>query len=373
MRDVRPAITAWLAAGEAVALATVVRTWGSAPTPPGAKLALSAAGGLAGSVSGGCVEAAVVEAAHVVLAGGAPRRLSFGVPDATAWSVGLACGGELAVWIERLDPAAFAVIAAALDAASGVTVATVVGVDGGEPGSLGGRVVVTGDGDGAAVAWSNAIGVDVLGAAWPAILAAHAGGESAEIVVAVPASTAPPEPAPASTATVFVDVDLPPPTLVIVGAGQIAQALTGLARRLGHRTVVVDPRAAFATRERFPEADDVLVEWPAEALARLRPTPATAVAVLSHDPKIDDAAVAAALASPAGYVGALGSRRTQAERRSRLLARGVDAARLDRLHGPIGLAIGARTPEEIALAVLAEITAVRRGVGGRAGAGAAPG
>ncbi len=382
MRDVRPAIEAWLAAGEAVALATVIRTWGSAPRAPGAKLAISAGGGLAGSVSGGCVEAAVVEAAQAVLGTGIPRRLSFGVPDATAWSVGLACGGEIAVWVERLDPAAFAAATGALDRGSGVTAATVVAVSdaGTTPDLLGSKVVVAGEGDVPEVVWSSGAAAEVMRAAWPAILAAHRAGQSVEI--ALPGTGDRSDPAPgapgtahlleAATAMLFADVDAPPPLLVIVGAVQIAQALAAMARLVGHRTVVVDPRAAFATRARFPDADDVVVDWPATALARLPLSPAAAVAVLSHDPKIDDAAVAAALASPAGYVGALGSRRTQAARRDRLRAAGIDAAQLDRLRGPIGLDIGARTPEEIALAVLAEITTVRRG-GGRAGAVAWPG
>jgi xanthine dehydrogenase accessory factor len=333
MRDVLTDIEGWKAEGAPVALATVVETWGSAPRPAGAKMAVTADGRIAGSVSGGCVEGAVVEAAGQVLASGAPRLLKFGVADDTAWSVGLACGGAIEVFVEPLTEAIHLPVADALRAERPVAIATVL--NGSRTGQ---KLAVFADG-----ASLGSIDDQALGAA----RAALAEGRSRRL--------------PHGDGELFVDVLLPSPRLIVVGGVHIAIALVRLARELGYRTVLVDPRESFASAKRFPNVDEIVSAWPDEALARLDLNAGTAVAVLAHDPKLDDPAIRAALASPAFYVGALGSTRTQEKRRARLLAAGVSEAALARLHAPIGLDLGGRSPEEIALAVLAQIVAARNG------------
>lgn len=361
MHDIRSTLDTWFAAGEPVALATVLRTWGSAPRPPGAKLAVSPRE-IAGSVSAGCVEAAVIEAAREVLATGRPQRLTFGVSDDIAWSVGLSCGGEIELWVDRLDDALYRVVIAAMDRGDRVAIVTVVG---GPEDDLGTKFsLVEGRADTPVTQVHNMPPslVDSAGAPAREVLA-----EGASRLITFSTSPASPEspeftqsPESPESCEMFVDVILPRPTLAIVGAGHIALALVPMAKILGYRTVVIDPRAALATAARFPEADRIVVDWPGAALAALPVTPSTAIAVLSHDPKIDDPALLATLGGPAFYVGALGSRTSQAGRRERLSVAGIGAAQLDRLHGPIGLDLGAQSPEEIALSILAEITAVRR-------------
>ena len=347
MRDILPDIDRWLEAGEAVALATVVETWGSAPRSPGGKMAATASGRIAGSVSGGCVEGAVVEACRETLRTGRPRLLRFGVADETAWSVGLACGGTVEVFVERLDPDFYA--RARREILSGRTFGSAVAISGPEE-DLGRRFA------------SGEPPRDRLGeSAAAALREIVAEGRSRRVA--------------AGGAELFVDVERPAPTLVVVGGVHIAIPLVALARSLGFRTVVVDPRESFANPDRFPTADRLVLLWPDRALAEIGVDDSTAIAVLTHDPKLDDPALTAGLASRAFYVGALGSRRTQQKRRERLLAAGVPEERLARLRAPIGLPLGGRSPEEIALAILAEIVAVRNGVtpGGAAiPAGSAP-
>jgi xanthine dehydrogenase accessory factor len=339
MRDVLPQIEAWLAEGRRVALGTVVATWGSAPRPVGSRLAVSDASGLAGSVSGGCVEGAVVQAAQEILKGGPPRLLRFGVADDTAWAVGLACGGTVEVFVEALDLGTFAVWGDAIARDEAAAVATVIAGAGlGEHLSLrpGPEAAALGNLEGPRRETAR----DALRAALHSGRSSRVAFESWEL---------------------FVDVLPPVPTLVIVGGVHIATALVGLARTLGYRTVVVDPRPAFANRERFPHADRIEATWPDEALGRLGLAPPFAVAVLTHDPKLDDPALRAALPSAAFYVGALGSQRTQARRRERLREAGLTDEQLGRLKAPIGLDLGGRSPEEIALAVMAEVVASRHG------------
>ena len=282
--------------GEPLALATVVSTWGSAPRPRGSHMLVHADGRFEGSVSGGCVENDIMDAAAQVLAGAPFQRKRYGVADADAWEVGLPCGGEIEVMVqpvaaEGFDPELFDRIAEARDDGRALTVTTDL-----------------------------------------------ASGRS--------------DLRPQETGEAFLNRYDPPRRLLIVGAVQIAQALAALARTLGIETVVIDPRARFLTDERFPGVtlDD---RWPDEAVAALRPGPATAVVTLSHDTKIDDPALIAALASDAAYVGALGSRKSHAARRERLGAAGVSEAALDRIDAPVGLDIGAIGPSEIALSVAA--------------------
>lgn len=343
MQDVLAAISEWQAQGRPVALATVTSTWGSAPRRPGAKLAMTAAGQIAGSVSGGCVESEVVAQGEEVLATGTPRLLHFGVADETAWSVGLACGGELEVFVAPLAPQMLETVRAWLAAEQPGAVVTVV--DG--PLDLLGQQLLLEHGGQVA----SSLGPDLDETATAVARAALEAGHSQRLVLE----------SARGPVTLFVDVVLPPLTLLAIGGGHVTVALTQLANVLGYRTVVVDPRRAFASKERFPHVDRLLAAWPEEALAETGISAATAVALLSHDPKIDDPALRLALASDAFYVGALGSRRTHQQRRERLLAAGVAEESLARVHAPVGLDLGAESPEEIALAVMAEIVAVWHG------------
>jgi xanthine dehydrogenase accessory factor len=343
MRDVIPAIDRWLAEGQRVALATVVQTWGSSPRPVGAKMAISADGNMAGSVSGGCVEGAVVEAARQVLDENQPRLLHFGVADETAWEVGLACGGTVEVFVRPLNAQHYEPLREHLLAERTFISAT----------RMNGGSDVVGH-----VLGRNAAGETFGDQDDPALQTALAEaqvwidrGASARHSLALQD-----EP---QAADLFIDVLLPPASLVMIGGVHIAVALTAMARALGYRSVVVDPRRAFANPERLPDADLILNTWPDQAFDDLDLNENSAVAALTHDPKIDDPALQRALKSPAFYIGALGSNKTQARRRARLLAAGLSEQDLARLHGPIGLDLGGRSPAEIALAILAEVVAVR--------------
>ncbi|WP_374688168.1 XdhC family protein [Promineifilum sp.] len=338
MNEVREDIDRWLAVGETeIALATVLSTWGSAPRKAGAKLAFTAGGAaISGSVSGGCVEGAVIAAGDEVLASGRPQLLHFGVADETAWSVGLACGGTIEVFVERLNPAIYAVARDWLIREATGAVVTVVA---GPEELLGCQLALGPDG----VTGS-------LGKVWDELARASAR-----------AAKRPSRAWLAEGVEVFIDVLRPAPRLIIVGGAHIAVALVRLADVLGYRTAVIDPRRAFASAARFPTAGRLSAAWPDRALADDPPDADSAVITLSHDPKIDDPALRAALGSEAFYIGALGSRKTHAARRERLAAQGFSAEQLDRIHAPIGLDIGADNPEEIALAVMAEIVAAYRG------------
>jgi xanthine dehydrogenase accessory factor len=341
MRDVLEPVESWLARGRTVALGTVVETWGSAPRAAGSRMAVSDDGGLAGSVSGGCVETAVVEAAREILKGAPPRLLHFGVADDTAWAVGLACGGKIEVFVEALAPDVFGAARESLRRDEPAALATVIT---GPASAVGKTLFLSAGGPG-----PGSVEEPLRTLALEAAQAALAAGRPTRVH--------------AGEIELFVDVLLPPPTLVVVGGVHIAVALVSLARTMGFRSVVVDPRVAFANRERFPHADRLETAWPDEALASVGLTASTAVAVLTHDPKLDDPALRTALPSPAFYVGALGSPRTQAKRRQRLLEAGLTEAQVSRLHAPIGLDLGGRSPEEIALAVMAEVVATRHGRG----------
>lgn len=324
----------WAAAGEGAAVATVVAVRRSAPRPPGAKMAVSASGDVAGMVSGGCVEGAVVQEALDVLAGGAPRLLHFGIADAEAWEVGLPCGGEIDVWVERHAPGN-GLTRAAL---AGDRAARVVAVDGDR---IGEDVFVSLDG------CSEGALDDPRAAEWATeLMWAERSERRGEL---------------------FVDATFPAPRLLIFGAVDYAATLCRLARTCGWRPYVIDPRGFFARPDRFPDAEDVLVGWPEEAVARLGGLDrATSVAVLTHDPKLDDAAVSLALRAETRYVGAMGSRRANEARVERLLELGFTPDDLARIAMPIGLDLGATTPEETALSIMAELSALRNGrVGGR--------
>lgn len=332
MREVLRELGEWTERGDRVALATVVSVRRSAPRPPGAKMAVNHRGQIAGSVSGGCVEGAVVTAADEVLRGGAPQLLSFGIADAEAWDVGLPCGGEIDVWVERYEPGPLTEAAA-----SGGRMAEVTLLEGSRPGA---KLTLDPDGGRRGTLGSPELDDEAVRLAgellWTEASQRHG--------------------------ALFVDVVAPPPRLILFGAVDVAAAVCRLARAAGWRPYVVDPRARFATPGRFPEAEEVIAAWPEEAFARLGGIdPATSIAVLTHDPKLDDAALALALRSSARFVGAMGSRRAQAARRERLLAAGLSDEHLTRLAAPLGLDLGAVDREETALSILAEIVAARHG------------
>lgn len=318
----------WVGAGHSVALATVLRTWGSAPRQVGSMVAINQNGAFCGSVSGGCVEASVIQEALEVLADGAPRNFSFDVSDDTAWSVGLACGGAITVRIDPLTGSGFCWV----DLYSGLLT------------SLDQRrdcFLITDLASGR--------------------IELHLCAESACRML--PGSDGPP-----SRSGIygpdgqekFLNLIRPPARLIILGGVHIAQMLAPMAQLSGLQPIVVERRAAFAEASRFPGVQ-VVVERAGDAVRALAPDARTAVVALTHNPELDDPGLISALGSSAFYVGALGSRRTQELRRARLLGCGVDAVHLDRLHAPIGLDIGASTPAEIAVSILAEIIGELRG------------
>ncbi len=341
MKEVAAELEQWLASGEPVAIATVVRISGSAPRPLGATLVARAGEKIAGSVSNGCVESAVYEEAMAVLKDGRARVVNYGISDEFAFTVGLSCGGSIDVLVEPVG----ALHRAALDAVRSERPALLVRVI--APADRAGTVaVLTED---RAEGWSPELAELKVGA-----LAALGEGRSRTVTARLGERDA----------TVFLEAIAMPPLLAIVGATHVGQALAHLAKAVGYRVVVVDPREALANAERFPGME-IVGAWPQEGLATLRFGPSSAIAILAHDDKFDHPALVAALRSAAGYVGAIGSRTTNEKRVAWLRSQGVADREIARIHAPIGLDIGATSVEEIALAILAEIVAVRRQRGGR--------
>jgi xanthine dehydrogenase accessory factor len=308
MREVLSELTEWTKAGEEIALATVVETWGSSPRPLGSKMVVTRSGKMAGSVSNGCIEGAVFEEAQKVLKSREPKVAAFGVTDDVAFEVGLACGGHIEVFIQPLGPVHGQLIAM---------------LRRNEPATLRTNLV-TGD---------------------------------AELVVGRPSGAEPAR----RDGDLFVEPFRRPAHLIIVGAIHIAIPLHRLAKLLGYRVTVVDARAKFATKERFPDADELIVAWPDEAMARLTIDNSSYVVILTHDPKFDLPALRSVLTKEAGYIGAIGSRKTNQNRFMALRSEGFTEEQLSSVHGPIGLDLGSRGAEETALGILAEITAVRFG------------
>jgi xanthine dehydrogenase accessory factor len=339
MRAILDTLRAWLASGEQIALATVVGAEGSSPRPLGSRMAVTASGQMAGSVSGGCVEGDVFREAQSVLASGTPKLIHYGVTDETGWEVGLACGGAIDVYVE---PLADVHRRLAESLAAEETVALLTPLDE----HSGGRLLIWPDG--------RLEGNQTLTGVWEEI------GGAATFSHPVAESRARPE----GEGSIFIEIFAPPETITIVGAVHIAAPLVELAHTLGFRVRLVDARRTFAARERFPTVDDLVIAWPQEALAADRLGPQDYVVILTHDPKFDVPALEIALRSRAGYVGLIGSRGTQAKRQAALRKRGFKQADLDHIHGPVGLDLGGRTPAEIALAILAEIVAVRNGRSG---------
>ncbi len=304
---------AWHREGRGAVLATVVQTWGSAPRPVGSQLVVSGAGEIEGSVSGGCVEGAVVVEAGEALAAGESRVLTYGVSDDSAFAVGLACGGTVRVLVEPVGPQIPEAMLADLVAARAARQPVAYVVD--------------------TATWARRLAG--AGAFADRFRADRSGFEE--------------------DGATFVAVHNPPLRMMIVGAVHIAQALVPIARLAGYDPVIVDPRGAFAAAHRFP-GEEIHEDFPDEVFPELGLDARTAVVTLSHDPKIDDPAIEAALGSEVFYLGCLGSTRTHAKRVERLEARGFGAAQIARIHAPVGLDIGARSPAEIAISVIAEVT-----------------
>jgi len=313
MREVLDELIEWTRAEEEVALATVVETWGSSPRPLGSKMVVTRSGKMAGSVSNGCIEGAVFEEAQKVLKSGTPKLAAFGVADDVAFDVGLACGGHIEVYIQPL-----------------------------------------------AAAHRELIGL--LARQAPALLRTNLLTGGAELT----AGLAPGAELPRREGDWFVEPFRRPAHLVIIGAIHIAIPLHRLAKLMGYRVTVIDARAKFATKARFPDADELIIAWPDEAIGQLVVDNSTYVVVLTHDPKFDLPALRSVLGKEAGYIGAIGSRKTNQNRFDALREEGFTDEQLARVHGPIGLDLGSRGAEETALGILAEITAVRFGGTGSA-------
>jgi xanthine dehydrogenase accessory factor len=352
VRDILGSLRSWFADGRPLGLATVVGTSKSAPRQPGAAMAVSAAGEVAGSVSGGCVEGAVFDLATEVMLTREPILQTYGYSDSDAFAVGLTCGGSVTVFVQAVDAATLpqlGEVLAAVDADEPVALATVI--SGGHPGA---RLAVWPDrvaGTLGTTGLDAAVTDDARG-----MLAAGGTGQR---------HYGPSGERRRDDVTVFVESYQPPPRMLVFGAIDFAAAVARVGAFLGYRVTVCDARAVFATAKRFPDADEVVVEWPHRYLARTEVDARTIICVLTHDPKFDVPLLEVALRTPAGYVGAMGSRRTHDDRLARLREAGLTEAELTRLRSPIGLDLGARTPEETAVAIAAEIIAGRWGGSGQ--------
>jgi xanthine dehydrogenase accessory factor len=378
VRDILDPISKWWEAGEPFGLATVVRTFSSAPREPGAAMAVSADGEAVGSVSGGCVEGAVYELAGEVRASGQAVLQTYGISDDDAFAVGLTCGGIIDIFVEPVSRDTFpelGEVAAAVRADEPVAVATVI--DG--PGRVGARRVIWGAGagqdrpdgaanghgpDGPAPEGRPSSGTLGSGERLDQAVDDDARGMLAQGLTAV-RRYGPDGERRRDELSVFVQSFAPPPRMLVFGAIDFAAAVARAGKFLGYRVTVCDARPVFATRRRFPDADEVVTDWPHRYLAGQNVDVRTVICVLTHDPKFDVPLLEVALRTPAGYIGAMGSRRTHEDRLARLREAGLTEDELARLRSPIGLDLGARTPEETAVAIAAELIQLRWGGSGR--------
>jgi xanthine dehydrogenase accessory factor len=378
VRDILDPISKWWEAGESFSLATVVRTFSSAPREPGAAMGVSADGEAVGSVSGGCVEGAVYELAGEVRGSGQAVLQTYGVSEDDAFAVGLTCGGIIDIFVEPVSKDTFPElgdVAAAVRAEEPVAVATVI--DG--PGQVGARRVIWGSGaahgqkDGSAhEPGLGAQGTDGLrssgtlgsGERLDQAVDDDARGMLAQGLTGIRRYGASGERL-GDELSVFVQSFAPPPRMLVFGAIDFAAAVAREGKFLGYRVTVCDARPVFATRRRFPDADEVVTDWPHRYLAGQNVDARTVICVLTHDPKFDVPLLEVALRTPAGYIGAMGSRRTHDDRLARLREVGLTEDELARLRSPIGLDLGARTPEETAVAIAAELIQLRWGGSGR--------
>ncbi|MEV5735849.1 XdhC family protein [Streptomyces sp. NPDC052292] len=357
MLDLAEELDRWTAEGREFAVATVVAVAGSAPRGPGAALAVDRAGTVIGSVSGGCVEGAVYDLCRQALETGESVLERFGYSDEDAFAVGLTCGGTIDVLIAPVNAAAPArpALASALATAARGEPAALARVVRGPVELLGRALLVRPDGTREGGLGGHRELDRSAAAEAGALLEA---GRTGTVEIAEDGSHCP------GGLTLLVESNVPPPRMIVFGAVDFAAALVRAGKFLGHHVTVCDARPVFATRARFPEADEVVVDWPHRYLRRTRTDARTVLCVLTHDAKFDVPLLKAALALPVAFVGALGSRRTHEDRERRLREEGVSPRELARLRSPIGLDLGARTPEETALSIVAEIVAVRRGGSG---------
>jgi len=355
VRDILGQIMKWWDSGETFGLATVVRTFHSAPRDPGAALAVSEGGEVVGSVSGGCVEGAVYELARQVCETGEPVLQTYGVSDDTALAVGLTCGGIIDIFVESVSKERYpelGQVAVAIRTGEPLAMATVIS----GPGMVGARRVIQPDSDaegslGAGARLDQAVDDDARGMLAQGQTGVRHYGQHGERRI--------------DDLSVFVQSFAPAPQMLVFGAIDFAAAVARAGKFLGYHVVVCDARPVFATHARFPDADEVVVEWPHRYLARTSVDERTVICVLTHDPKFDVPLLEVALRTRAGYIGAMGSRRTHEDRLSRLRQAGLSEAELAQLRSPIGLDLGARTPEETAVSVAAELIQLRWGGSGR--------
>ncbi|WP_283133880.1 XdhC family protein [Rhizohabitans arisaemae] len=353
MRDILDSLLEWHSSGETFGLATVVSTFRSAPREPGAAMAVAASGEVVGSVSGGCVEGAVHALAQEVIATGQPVLERYGISDDDAFSVGLTCGGIIHVLVEPVNPRTFPELAEVAQAVRGrrpVAVATTIA----GPRRIGARRIIWPDrasGSLGAEGLDVAVDDDARGMLAQGLTGERHYGPDGERRL--------------DDVTVFVQAFAPPPRMLVFGAIDFAAAVARVGKFLGYHVTVCDARAVFATRKRFPDADEVVVRWPHEYLRETAVDERTAICVLTHDPKFDVPLLEVALRTEAGYIGAMGSRRTHEDRLTRLREAGLGDRELARLRSPIGLDVGARTPEETAVSIAAELIQNRWGGTGR--------
>ena len=362
MRDILSRITKWWEAGEAFGLATVTRTYRSAPRDPGAALAVAASGGheVVGSVSGGCVEGAVYELSLEVCSTGVPVGQSYGVSDDDAFAVGLTCGGIIELFVERVDQASFpelGEISAAVERGEPVAVATLIA----GPGPVGARRVIwAADAASGDNGWHSGASGTLGSARLDAAVDDDVRGMLAQGLTGVRRYGAGGERL-GDELSVFVNSFAPAPRMLVFGAIDFAAAVARVGKFLGYHVTVCDARQVFATASRFPDADQVVVDWPHRYLAGADVDSRTVICVLTHDPKFDVPLLEVALRTPAGYIGAMGSRRTHEDRLARLRELGLTEAELSRLRSPIGLDLGARAPEETSVSIAAELIQLRWG------------
>jgi xanthine dehydrogenase accessory factor len=355
VRDILDPIITWWDAEETFGLATVVQTFSSAPREPGAAMAVSAGGQAVGSVSGGCVEGAVYELANEVIQSGVPVLQRYGISDDDAFTVGLTCGGIIDIFVEPASRQRFGAlgeIAEAVRAGTPVAVATVI--EG--PGQVGARRIIW-EGDraegtlGAGERLDQAVDDDARGMLAQGVTSVRRYGAQGERRL--------------DDLAVFVQSFAPAPRMLVFGAIDFAAAVARTGKFLGYRVTVCDARPVFATKSRFPDADEVVTDWPHRYLSGITTDDRTVICVLTHDPKFDVPLLEVALRRPAAYIGAMGSRRTHEDRLARLREAGMIDAELARLRSPIGLDLGARTPEETAIAIAAELIQLRWGGSGQ--------
>lgn len=353
MKEVLDDLIAAFNSGDTTAMATVVRTWRSAPRPAGASMMVNAAGEAVGSISGGCIEGAVYEMAGEVIADGIPQFEKYGISNDDAFAVGLTCGGILEVFVEKISTETWPELPdlyASVQADQPVAVATVVN----GTAHVGKHLVVWPDrtaGDLGSERLNSAVGADVLGlleSGTTGFLHYGSDGERLE-----------------GDLEIFVSTFAPKPKMLVFGAIDFAAAVAKAGKFLGFHVTVCDAREVFATKKRFPDADEVVNDWPHRWLATQEIDARTVICILTHDPKFDVPVVIEALKTKAAYIGAMGSRKTHDDRVARLIEAGVDPEDLKRVKSPIGLDLGARTPEETAISILAEVIQDRWGGSGK--------